>query len=74
LTEINRQVGSAGQYEALPEGGAMVTGDDGEDQAEDIEPVRFVPSIGAEGWPSDDALPASVRTGAGESFSRENPR
>lgn len=31
----------------------MVRGDDGNDEVESIQPVRFVPLIGAEGWPDE---------------------
>lgn len=31
----------------------MIRGDDGNDKIESIEPVRFVPLIGAEGWPDE---------------------
>jgi protein-L-isoaspartate(D-aspartate) O-methyltransferase len=32
----------------------MVRGEDGKDRVEGIQPVRFVPLIGAEGWPDED--------------------
>lgn len=33
----------------------MVRGDDGRDRVENIQPVRFVPLLGAEGWPDKAA-------------------
>lgn len=39
----------------------MVRGDDGEDRVETILPVHFLPLIGAEGWPDEDAWLASSR-------------
>jgi protein-L-isoaspartate(D-aspartate) O-methyltransferase len=37
----------------------MVRGDDGKDRVETILPVHFLPLIGAEGWPDEDAWLAS---------------
>jgi len=52
----------------------LVRGTDGEDHVESIQPVRFVPLIGAEGWPDEDAWLAKMRADAGESFNRESYR
>ncbi|MEK7993567.1 MAG: protein-L-isoaspartate(D-aspartate) O-methyltransferase [Planctomycetota bacterium] len=32
----------------------MIRGDDGKDRVESIQPVHFMPLIGAEGWPDDE--------------------
>ena len=37
----------------------MVRGDDGKDRVESIQPVRFVPLIGEEGWPNEAAWQAN---------------
>ncbi len=39
----------------------MVRGDDGKDRVESIQPVRFVPLIGAEAWPDEQAWLARMR-------------
>ena len=40
----------------------MIRGDDGKDRVDSIQPVQFVPLIGAEGWP-DAARDSAARTG-----------
>lgn len=52
----------------------MVRGDDGRDHVESILPVRFVPLIGAEGWPDEDAWLAKAQLGTAETFGRESYR
>ena len=52
----------------------LVRGDDGKDRLESIQPVRFVPLIGAEGWPDEDAWLARMRVGARERLDRESLR
>lgn len=39
----------------------MVRGDDGRDTVESIQPVRFVPLIGIEGWPDEQTWLAGMR-------------
>jgi protein-L-isoaspartate(D-aspartate) O-methyltransferase len=43
----------------------MIRGVDGHDRVESIEPVRFVPLIGVEGWPDEQAWRRSTHDGAG---------
>jgi protein-L-isoaspartate(D-aspartate) O-methyltransferase len=52
----------------------LVRGDDGKDRVDSILPVRFVPLIGAEGWPDEDAWLARMRVGARERLDRESLR
>jgi protein-L-isoaspartate(D-aspartate) O-methyltransferase len=52
----------------------MVRGDDGNDHVESIQPVRFVPLIGAEGWPSREAWLAKAHAGAGDTVGRRSHR
>lgn len=52
----------------------MVRGDDGEDRVESIQPVRFVPMIGAEGWPNRESWLAKARIAAGRDFDPESYR
>jgi hypothetical protein len=43
----------------------MIRGTDGHDRVESIQPVRFVPLIGSEGWPDEQAWLAGLHEGAG---------
>lgn len=52
----------------------MVRGNDGKDRVESIQPVRFVPMIGAEGWPNQESWLAKARTAAGRGSSLESHR
>ena len=52
----------------------MIRGNDGHDRVESIQPVRFVPLIGSEGWPDEQAWLASMHEGAGSRSRFENHR
>ena len=52
----------------------MVRGDDGKDEVESIQPVRFVPLIGAEGWSDEAAWLDKARLAAGPEFHPESYR
>ena len=50
----------------------MIRGDDGHDRVESIQPVRFVPLIGSEGWPDEQAWLAGMREDAGSRLRLES--
>lgn len=52
----------------------MTRGDDGHDRVESIQPVRFVPLIGIEGWPDERAWQGSMHEGAGSRSPLEGHR
>ena len=52
----------------------MIRGNDGHDRVESIQPVRFVPLIGSEGWPDEQAWLASMHEGAGSRSRFESHR
>jgi protein-L-isoaspartate(D-aspartate) O-methyltransferase len=52
----------------------MVRGDDGKDAVESIQPVRFVPLIGAEGWRDREAWLEKARIAGGRDFRPESYR
>lgn len=52
----------------------MVRGNDGEDHVESMQPVRFVPLIGAEGWPDEAAWHANARMEGRDGSRREGSR
>lgn len=52
----------------------MVRGDDGKDEMESIQPVHFVPLIGAEGWRDREDWLEKARIAAGRDFHPESYR
>lgn len=52
----------------------MVRGENGNDRVDSIFPVRFVPLIGAEGWPDESTRLAKARRRSGEHSRMESHR